>query len=302
MRCVVLMSTYNGESYISEQLKSILLQLPEDGQVLIRDDGSSDGTVSVILGFDDSRITIFPEQNIGFARSFFEVMRRAPPDQDLYFLSDQDDVWLPGKVRQAWARIESAGHEPFLYCAVPRLVDACLNPIGVGRKASASVDLTGALTENQVTGCTVAMNWPLLSLAIPSEAATADVHFHDWWLYVLATAFGSVFCDEVPNTLYRQHGDNYIGYQPGVSRYLNMLAYLRRKNWLASMAAQMRAFRLDHGARLSTRQRAALEALYTPESGLRRWPMTLALHRHRPSWTGELLLRLLLLCDWREKG
>lgn len=299
MHFVVLMSTYNGERYIAEQLRSILGQLPKEGSVVVRDDGSTDATVHTIEGFNDERIKLHRGLNIGFARSFFELMRLAPPGADMYMLSDQDDVWLPQKVERAWRQVSQAGSEPFLYCTDTQLVDADLRPIGVGRKRMANGCLTEALAENQVTGCTVAMNSALMRLALPEGASLRDVHFHDWWLYVVATALGRVFCDPVPTTLYRQHGQNYIGAGLGVGRYLKMLAYLRRKNWLSSMVGQIRALKACHGSRLSAAQHGELDALYANDRGLRRWAMVCRWRKHRASLSGEILLRLLLIFEWR---
>ena len=98
MRCVVMMSTYNGERFVGEQLRSILSQLPRDARVLVRDDGSSDATVSIINSFNDERVNVSVGRNVGFARSFFELLKQAPRGWDMYMLSDQDDIWLPEKV------------------------------------------------------------------------------------------------------------------------------------------------------------------------------------------------------------
>lgn len=75
MRVYVLMSTYNGERYVVEQLKSILAQLPAEGRVMVRDDGSTDATVSRITDLGDSRIEISCGENIGFARSFLTLVQ-----------------------------------------------------------------------------------------------------------------------------------------------------------------------------------------------------------------------------------
>lgn len=300
MRCVVLMSTHNGEDFVGEQLRSILLQLPLNGRILVRDDGSSDATVSIINSFNDARVSVSVGQNVGFARSFFELLKQAPRDWDMYMLSDQDDIWLPGKVQRAWDQVSTAGVQPFLYCTDTRLVDDKLRPLGVGRKVMADGNLLEALTDNQVTGCTVAMNSSLLERAVPDDGAIAHVHFHDWWLYVVATSFGRVYCDHQPTILYRQHARNQIGAGVGIGKYLKMLAYLHRRNWLATMAAQVNALRYCHGNKLSPTQQMILDKLYAPGRGLRRWHMVFALRRHRRTWSGEILLRLLLAFDWRD--
>lgn len=299
MRCVVLMSTYNGEAFVAEQLRSILSQLPRHALVLVRDDGSTDSTVSIINSLNDARVSVSVGKNVGFARSFFELLGQAPRHWDMYMLSDQDDIWLPGKVGRAWDQVSAAGEQPFLYCTDTQLVDVKLRPLGVGRKSIANGNLLEALTDNQVTGCTVAMNSALLDCAVPDSHAIEGVHFHDWWIYVVATAFGRVYCDRHPTILYRQHGNNQVGAGVGVLKYLKMVSYLRRRNWLASMVSQVSALRYCHESQLTSEQRMMLDRVHLPGRGLRRWRMVFALRRHRGTWCGELLLRLLLTFDFR---
>lgn len=300
MRCVVLMSTYDGERFLREQLRSILDQLPMDGLIFIRDDGSRDATASVVRSFVDARIRFVVGQNVGFAQSFLELMKMAPRDADMYMLADQDDVWLPGKIDRAWSVVSGSGSSPFLYYSFTTLVDSSLRVIGVGRKLPSNGRLISALTDNQVTGCTAAMNAALLDLAIPADAVLGDIHFHDWWLFAVAAAFGGVFCDERSGVLYRQHAHNQVGAGVGLVKYFKMLRYLKRKNWLASMASQFHAFRVSYSHRLTAAQLSELDAVCDPVSGLRRFAMLCSPKLHRHNWGGELLLRALLAFDWRD--
>lgn len=93
----VVMATYNGEKYIREQLNSILSELEEDDEVVISDDHSSDRTIQIIESIQDSRIKIFinPGQ-AGVNKNFENALKMA--SGDIIFFSDQDDIWLPGKV------------------------------------------------------------------------------------------------------------------------------------------------------------------------------------------------------------
>lgn len=93
----VCMATYNGSSYIREQLGSILSQLPNDAEVLVGDDGSVDDTLSIIQEFNDPRLKIIRnEVNLGYVRNFESLIERA--SGDYIFLSDQDDIWPLGRV------------------------------------------------------------------------------------------------------------------------------------------------------------------------------------------------------------
>jgi glycosyltransferase involved in cell wall biosynthesis len=91
------MATFNGERYVQEQLSSILAQLGSDDEVIVVDDASSDATVSVVDGVQDARVRLYPRsKNAGYVSAFEEAISRSRGD--FVLLSDQDDVWIPGRV------------------------------------------------------------------------------------------------------------------------------------------------------------------------------------------------------------
>lgn len=107
----VLLSAYNGEQYISEQIQSILNQTHAAVSILIRDDGSTDKTMELL----DQWVTTHPDKiklikgtNVGVVSSFFELLRAADAEADYYSFCDQDDVWLDHKVEHAIARLDSS--------------------------------------------------------------------------------------------------------------------------------------------------------------------------------------------------
>ena len=98
MKISVCMATYNGEKYIAEQIRSILPQLSEDDEVIVSDDGSSDDTLDIVRSFNDPRIRIVQnELEHGYTKNFENALNHA--NGDIIFISDQDDVWKPDKVR-----------------------------------------------------------------------------------------------------------------------------------------------------------------------------------------------------------
>ena len=99
----ILLSTYNGEKYLHEQLDSFLsLDGYENIRVLIRDDGSHDGTVSILKKYRDQYgFELILGDNLGVNRSVFELLKSADLSCDMFALSDQDDVWLPHKINSA---------------------------------------------------------------------------------------------------------------------------------------------------------------------------------------------------------
>jgi len=294
MRVVILMSTYNGERFVEEQLGSILVQLPPNGRVIVRDDGSTDQTIARILAFGDPRVAIIRGENIGFARSFLTLMAMAPLDADMYMLSDQDDVWLPFKIERAWNHLKAYTEQPALYCSRMQLVTAHLEPIQLSVSWPRQPSFSNALTENIVTGCTAAFTLSALNLA-KVAGDTSQIYFHDWWLYLVVSAFGKVLIDHEPTILYRQHGKNVIGMRAGIQRYWSILKFLRKVNWVHIMFNQIDIFRAVHGASLSESQRKFMRQSFDSF----RLPSVMRLifypQHLRQTLLSELLFRLLLL-------
>jgi len=297
MNVVVLMSTWQGERLVQEQLRSILDQLPVGGRVIVRDDGSTDRTVARIQELKDSRIAVIRGPNVGFVRSFFKLLDIAPDDADVIMLSDQDDVWLPNKIERAATHLAPMRDTPALYCSRLRLVDERLLPLGLSPKWERPPSFRNALTENIVTGCTCAINRAALPLA-RQYGDPGRIYFHDWWLYLVIAAFGQVIVDREPTILYRQHGTNAIGMGSGAGRYLAILRFLRKKNWIHIMYEQIENFRAVHGAQLRADHRRLLDSYFDCQRPLTAMRLLITPVRFRQSLMGDVLLRLLLLGSW----
>ncbi len=97
MNVSIAMTTYNGEKYIKEQLNSILVQLLENDEIVISDDGSSDNTLNILNEFSrDKRIKIFRNDRLGFVKNFEFAINKC--ENDIIFISDQDDIWFDNKI------------------------------------------------------------------------------------------------------------------------------------------------------------------------------------------------------------
>jgi glycosyltransferase involved in cell wall biosynthesis len=296
MRVVVLMSTYAGERYVREQIASILDQLPGEGRLIVRDDGSPDGTADVVAGIADPRITLLRGENQGFVRSFLGLIAAAPADAEMVMLSDQDDVWLPDKIERAWRVIGSSGAEPTLYCSRLRLVDQALRPIGLSPLWPRTPSFANALTENVVTGCTAALN-PAAVRLLRGHGDPSRIYFHDWWLYLVVSAFGRVRFDPQPTMLYRQHGQNAIGMGDGWRRYWAILRFLRKRNWVHIMFRQIQNFRAVYGDALPAAQRQLLDSTFDPANWRAVARLTLYPQRLRQTMVSDLLFRGILVLD-----
>lgn len=292
-RVVVLMSTYQGERYVAEQLASILRQLPADGAILVRDDGSSDGTVPVIERLGDRRVRVERGQNVGFGRSFLTLLATAPDDADLVMFSDQDDLWLPGKIERAARALLPLRDRPALYGSTQMLADQTLQPLHVTRRWPNPPSFRGALAENMITGCTAALNAPAVRLLKRAGVANG-VHFHDWWMYLVVSAFGRVVFDPEPTLLYRQHGANQIGHGAGsLGRWLHMARFLGRNDWVGILLAQVHTLWQHYGADLEPSARALIADNFElgVDTATPRWTLILRPGRWRDQ---EIAFRLLL--------
>lgn len=296
MRVVVLMSTYQGARFVVEQLRSILVQLPPDGRIIVRDDGSTDGTPDTLLALGDARIALTRGTNIGFARSFLTLLAEAPEDVDMVMLADQDDVWLPHKIQRAWDHLEPLASVPALYCTRLQLVDSQLQPLGLSPLWQRAPSFENALTENIVTGCTAAMNPAALQL-VQRCGNPALIHFHDWWLYLVVAAFGKVLYDPQPSVLYRQHGGNVIGMGRGFARYWAIVRFVWRSSWVHIMYRQIGNFKTSFQDILSPQQRGLIEASFDPNNPIAVARLLVQPKRYRQSLLGDALFRGLLLAE-----
>lgn len=296
-KVVVLMSTYNGERYVSEQLESILRQLPPGGTVIVRDDGSTDRTVASIAAIGDSRVAVVQGKNMGFGASFLTLLTMAPTDAELVMFSDQDDVWLPCKIGRAWQHLRPLADLPALYGSAQMLVDQDLRPLHATPPWPRGPSLEGALTENIITGCTAALNRPAL-LLLRQAGAPPEVRFHDWWMYLVVSAFGQVIHDDEPTLLYRQHGANHIGHGVGWwGRYRQIALFLLRHDWVGILLAQVEALMSYYGPGLTTDSRRLVLRHFRMTGGalVPRWRLIFSLRRWRQDAIKELAFRLLLL-------
>ena len=222
VNALILLATYNGEKHLPVLLDSIKAQSDRDFSVLVQDDGSDDSTPALLseLFRSDSRFISGAETglHLGAAGNFLSLIRQA--DADLVFLCDQDDVWKPEKLsvlKQAMADAVSC-YGP----DIPLLVHsdcALIDDDGIQTGDSffrhqgwdpSAVTLPRLLVQNNVTGCTLAMNRPLCDL-IAAHGQAKDLFMHDWFIALSAAAFGRVVFVDPALTAYRQHEGNVIG-------------------------------------------------------------------------------------------
>lgn len=206
---VVLMSTYNGSRYIKEQLASIYSQKGVSCSLLVRDDGSSDDTCSILEKEQcDGKLKWYSGTNLGPAMSFLDLLKHAPK-ADYYAFSDQDDVWLDDKLKSAIDQLGGGLEHPALYFCQTQLVDKNLKKLD-SVKINPLVTYGEALAYQFIGGCTMVFNDALRNIIV--QYTPGYMRMHDIWIYDVALAVGaSVYFDPIPHILYRQHGDNTVG-------------------------------------------------------------------------------------------
>ncbi|HFI0453136.1 TPA: glycosyltransferase family 2 protein [Streptococcus suis] len=215
MKVNILMSTYNGQQFLAEQIRSIQDQTYTDWTLLVRDDGSSDKTREILQDFasQDSRIRLIDVEetkNLGVIKSFHRLVHYE--QADYYFFSDQDDVWLPDKIAVSLQEAQSCPtDQPLMVYMDLTVVDQDLQVMTESMIRSqshhANTQLVQELTENTVTGGVSMINHSLASLWTKTE----DIIMHDWYLALLASAFGKLVFIDKAGELYRQHADNVLG-------------------------------------------------------------------------------------------
>lgn len=165
---LVLMSTYNGYNYLEEQVESIIIQKGVQSKLLIRDDGSSDDTLSLLESISEkypNRIAIIQGENLGASNSFLELCRRAEKTNYLWFaFSDQDDVWLPEKLSSAIDRLRVIGETSGrMYASSTILCDESLNRVGKNMFSGLKFTLGAEFVRHRLSGHTMVFDRVLLS-------------------------------------------------------------------------------------------------------------------------------------------
>lgn len=217
----ILLATYNGERFLSEQLESIFSQTFRDWRLIVRDDGSTDATTHMLCELESknpARVKVLPmnEAAQGACDNFSALLRHAAAPYIMF--CDQDDVWLPDKIEVTMSAMKSLERQhgvdvPLLVHTDLKVVDEELNVLGDSlwayqQTSPKHTSLNRLLMQNNATGCTIMINSALRELAqpIPKEA-----RMHDWWLILVAGTFGKIGYVSEATILYRQHGRNDSG-------------------------------------------------------------------------------------------
>jgi rhamnosyltransferase len=205
-KCAVFMSAYNGERFIAQQIESILNQSDVDVCLYIRDDGSTDNTRGIISNFSqDARVQVFYGKNIGYGKSFLELLYSAPCEYDCYAFSDQDDIWDSDKLIMAWEHLKSIGEPALYYCRL-RIVDENGTYICDDKSFRRMTKCTvySASKTNLIRGCSMVWNCAMHTEIMRYKPDINIIRVHDIWISWVAIIVGKLVYDDSPRMNYRQ--------------------------------------------------------------------------------------------------
>ncbi|WP_445893668.1 glycosyltransferase [Desulfosoma sp.] len=296
----VLLATYNGERYIAEQIQSIVGQFYDRLILYVRDDGSSDRTIPLLLQVLEKsgrpmNLRLESGEHVGIPQSYFQLMEKVDLSHDYYAFADQDDVWAPTKMQHAvemLARLDET--IPLLYFCRQRFVTSDLRPLGFSPLVTRP-GLSNALVQNPAKGCTQVFNRS--AMAILRKHLPKGIPYHDWWVYLTVAAFGQVIYDARIQMDYRLHdastvGETLGGLKRNVKRAIRVLI---DGDFQARRQAEI--FLNIHGGALSKASKETIERFVKARGSMARrvrYALSMEVRRLR-RWETDMLRLLVVL-------
>jgi rhamnosyltransferase len=301
-RILVLLATYNGATWIREQLESILAQRDVDVRVAVRDDCSSDGTRLELARFANDprvRVAVADAPSGSAAANFLTLISENPAGNcELIAFADQDDCWNPEKLARAGLMLASSrasGYSSATLAVWENGRERLLRPSGLPTAAD-------FLFEGAGQGCTFVLTAALYEeirrFLARHRPAPGTLHYHDWLVYALARAWNMQwFFDTQPSMKYRQHAGNDTGARGTLDGIVKRLARIR-VGWYRTQLSAIAAACAEAAPDNMT-VRAWFEELLRPDSWRRRVRIArFCLHGGRRRTRDNLTVVLAALCGW----
>ncbi|MDQ7062027.1 MAG: glycosyltransferase family 2 protein [Sulfurimonas sp.] len=242
----VLLSTYNGDNYLEEQLDSLLSQTNKNFRIIARDDCSNDNTLNILNTYGIEILA--SKTNLGAKGSLSALLEYAVQNSDSnYFMfCDQDDVWKNDKIEKTLAKMleieKNYSNIPVLVHTDLKVVDEELTILHQSFMSYQGIEakynnLNNLLIQNTITGCTMMINRKLakVCLPIPSESI-----MHDWWIGLVASKFGKIAYVDKATINYRQHNKNSVGAKQFNLKYI--LENIYKNHSLSTNIFQAKSF------------------------------------------------------------
>jgi len=299
MNVLVLMSTYNGESYLRKQIDSILNQEKVKVHLLIRDDGSTDGTCKILAEYAEryQNISWNTSKNVGFVRSFSILAENAlsyPEPIDFYAFSDQDDIWMPNKIKIACRYLEDSKEDtPLLFSSNSLFVDDHMNVLGAFHRKTPHFTKQNVMIFPTEQGCSMVFNKRALELYDSHPPRDA---WHDRWMCLICNFFGETIYCQTPLFYYRIHGGNMIGKKQKLwDRMMDDVKFFFTSD--AKNSQMVEEFYQAFETHLSSEDRDIVNVfLHYKESFRNKWKIMVSPEYQRaPNWQERLRKSILLL-------
>ena len=258
-KVVVLLSAYNGEKYIQEQIESILAQTYRNIRIYVRDDGSEDRTLDILKKYEsENKIILLKGENKGFIGSFFSLLKECE-NADYYAWCDQDDIWLPEKMARAIELLkESETQVPILYFSDYDYYDQNMHFQKHGLDHKRGPSFANSLMDCISLGINSVFNHKARTMML--EKLPKHSCGHDWWTYMVCAAFGKVIYDRgYVSVKYRRLEEST---SPGGKSFLAMQIWRFKKffinDYFRKIREQQYEFSNLYGQQLSAKDRKVM--------------------------------------------
>lgn len=263
----IIMAVYNGERYLADQINSLLENSYPNFILHIFDDHSKDNSKTIIdeyaNKYPNKIFAHYHTENHGVIRTFLEGAKIM--EADYYMFCDQDDIWMPDKIRRSLAAMEllesSSNNLPYAIFSDAKIVNQNLQELAPSFQRQSgyhtnALDPAHILIENKLIGCTILFNHALWQMLTVFPTA---IRMHDWWIALIGSFFGKIVYLDEPLLLYRQHEQNVIGSNSYLTYIHNRITHLQgQRKALYDTCLQAAAFEKVYHDRLSPEQKKLL--------------------------------------------
>lgn len=292
----ILMGTYNGEAYLSEQLDSIEKQQYTNWVLHVSDDSPIPDTYQLLKAYQqrwgEQKLQIYQGKQQGFAVNFMSLVRNTSIQANYFAFADQDDRWHTDKLQRAVAMLaELSDDQPLLYTARTRLVDEHGKPTGYSPHHQRPPSFQNALVQNIASGNTMVFNQAARE-RLECSPHGEDTGLHDWWCYLLVSGCGgTVIYDSTPCLDYRQHANNQIGMKRGLQSLASRITHLWQGGHRIQIDRNLAALAV-HETWLEAPSRASFQRFCAARRGntLQRLTGICSSGVYRQGWPGNLAL------------
>lgn len=290
----VLLATFNGEKYLTEQLDSLLAQRGVRLSMLVSDDGSSDETLTILRSY----IHLFPEFRIldgpkkGPQENYFYLLSHA--SGEFVALCDQDDVWEPDHLANSLARLK-LGVPSVTFSAVREFTTDQASGSTIWPKKIKINSIKNILFENPARGCTIVMNKSFLDIAM-SEVPKNSI-MHDWWIVLVAMSYKCLTASAMPEVRYRIHENNVVGPTPSARTKFRRFAKIICSGSLLTVD-QLRDLYAIHASKMTPQEMKLLSIWKSPVGAQSLIKQVLSGSRYRSNLIEEVALRCTFIWIW----